>query len=265
MGARDNVNRARARSYKFQIDPAVLIHPTVRRSPVKKYLALTLCATLLPVTALAQSLQPHIEVVGHAERSIEPDRFHIDIKVEAVDIKPVNARTRVEKNMAKVTAAFRANHAIPESINASTLSIIPHERRVDDDEVVDGTEVTRTASATFTRMEDLRKFIDSLDTVGTELQITGTEMSRSDNEALDVALREDAMRDSTRKAERIAKAYGVKLGSLYTAGDRPGVSGGYSDLESVTVSANTPPPPIDLEVGTIKMQSTIYATFLLNP
>jgi len=228
--------------------------------------AIAFVAAFTAGPAFAQALAvPHIDVSGHAERNVEPDRFHIDIKVEASDIKPARARTRVEQNMAKVTAAFRANHALPESIDASTLSIGPHERYQDEHEVVDGTEVTRTASATFTRMEDLRSFVDSLDTASNELQITGTTMSRSDAEAIDTELREQAMAESIRNAQRIAKAYGAKLGSVYAVSDQPtNRSGGFSDFEGVTVMANTL-PKIDLEVGSLKIERNIYATFLIEP
>jgi uncharacterized protein YggE len=214
---------------------------------------------------VAAQTAPHIDVSGHAERDVQPDRFHIDIKVESSDAKPARARTRVEQHMATVMAAFRTNHALPESIDASTLSIEPHTRIENDHSVEDGTEIRRTASATFTTMDDLRHFIDSLDTAGNELQITGTTMTRSDAQAIDTELRELAMRDSTRNAERIAKAYGAKVGTIYTVSDQPtGRSGGYGALDSITVSANSL-PKIDLEVGSLKLERTIYATFLLEP
>ncbi|HEY4093297.1 MAG TPA: SIMPL domain-containing protein [Luteibacter sp.] len=227
-------------------------------------ISLVLALASMPALTLAQTT-PHIDVSGHAERQVQPDRFHIDMKVESADIKPARARARVEANMAKVTAGFRANHALPESIVASTISIGPHERYEDNRDTVDGTEVTRTASATFTRMEDLRNFIDGLDTAGEELQITGTEMTRSDAEAIDNDLREQAMHESQRNAERIAKAYGAKVGAVYTVSDQPtGRSSEYPPPPSVEVMANGL-PKIDLEVGSLKMERTIYATFLLDP
>jgi uncharacterized protein len=220
----------------------------------------------MPMLAFAQTA-PHIDVAGHAERHVQPDRFSINIKVEASDPKPAKARARVEELMAKVMAGFRANHALPESLDASTFSIGPHTIYVDDRPVYDGSEVTRTASATFTRIDDLRHFIDSLDSAGEELQVVSTSMSRSDQTAIDSELREEAMRDTQRNAQRIAKAYGVKLGALYTVSDQPNArNGGYSaeSLDSVVVSANKIAPSIDLEVGSLKKESSIYATFLLD-
>ncbi|WP_440325243.1 SIMPL domain-containing protein [Luteibacter sp.] len=214
--------------------------------------------------AFAQTA-PHIDVAGHAERHVQPDRFSINIRVEASDPKPAKARLRVEEQMAKVMAGFRANHALPESIDASTFSIGPHSIYVDDRMTNDGSEVTRTASATFARLEDLRHFIDGLDTAGEELQIVGTSVSRSDANTIDSELREEAMRDTQRKAERIAKAYGVKLGGLYTVSDQPARNNRYDD-EGIMGFAAAPnkAPPIDLTVGSLKKESSIYATFLLD-
>jgi uncharacterized protein len=225
----------------------------------------TTALTATPLLALAQTA-PHIDVAGHAERLVQPDRFSINVKVEAVDRKPAKARARVEEQMGKVMASFRANHALPETLDASTFSIGPHTGYVNDNPVNDGTVVTRTATATFTRLDDLRHFIDSLDTAGEELQVVDTNMTRSDTAAIDSELREEAMRDSQRNAARIAQAYGVKLGALYTVSDHPLSRGGYdaNSLESVTVSANKLAPSIDLDVGSLKMESRIYATFLLD-
>jgi uncharacterized protein YggE len=215
---------------------------------------------------VAAQTAPHIAVSGHAERIVQPDRFHIEIDIEAVDAKPARARTRVEDHMTAVVAAFRANHALPESIDASTISISPHERTRGEDSVVDGTEVRRTASATFTRMEDLRAFIDGLDAAGNELQISGTKMTRSDAEAIDTELREEAMHDSQRNAERIARAYDTKLGQVFSVSDRAETMGGYSDMDGIVVMANKKEAtPISLETGGLKMQRTIYAIFLLEP
>jgi uncharacterized protein len=227
--------------------------------------AFSLAAVLAaaPLAVFAQTA-PHIDVSGHAQRVVQPDRFHINIQVASADGSPARARTRVEENMSLVMTGFRNNHALPESIEASTLSIGPHERYQDDHEIVDGTEVKRTASATFTRLEDLRNFIDSLKATGEELQITSTQMTRSDADAIDGQLREEAMRDSQRNAERVAKAYGVKVGALYSVSDQPGRSGGYaSALDGITVMPNKI-PKIDLQVGSQTMESKIYATFLLD-
>ncbi|QWT20128.1 SIMPL domain-containing protein [Bacillus sp. NP157] len=228
---------------------------------------------LLPLLALAIASGPclaatdqrHIDVTGHAERVVQPDRFTINITVKVSNAKPALARIGVEKHMATVITGFKAHHALPESINATALSITPHSHYKGNEEVVEGTEVTRTATATFARMDDLRDFIDSLDTAGNELQIAGTSIDRSDAPEIEAQLREEAMRDSTRQAELVAKTYGVRLGELFTVSDQATpVYEGYSGM-SAAKQRPAPPPPIDLQVGGMKIERTMYATYLLAP
>lgn len=209
---------------------------------------------------------PHLSVSGKAFRKVQPDRFSIELKVEAIDIKPLKARTRVEKRMADILAGFKANHALPDSVDASAISVGAQQQFRDGWTMFAGTKVSRTARATFSTLADLRGFIDATDT-DNELQITNTSVTRSDIDAIHRALRHEAIEDSIRSAKAMADAYGVRLGSLYTVSD---ASPGYS------VAPPAPPAPpadlgmsarpsIDLKVGSIEVDELVYATFLMDP
>lgn len=227
------------------------------------FLAIALAA--FPLLASAQSetpSSPYLSAKGHAERSVQPDRFGIDLRVIVVDMKPAVARTRVEKLMAGVLAGFKAHHAIPESIDATALHIDAKTDFRDDKEAFVGTEVSRTAHAVFASLDDLRKFIDGVE-ADKELQITGTTVTRSDIETVRQDVRRDAIKDSIRSAKSMAEAYGVKLGTLYTVTDSPASSGGRNGLYSVTVTADAL-PVIDLEVGSIKVEENVYAVYLMD-
>lgn len=208
---------------------------------------------------------PYLSVKGHAERSVQPDRFAIDLRVVAVDMKPAAARTRVEQLMSGVLAGFKTHHALPESIDASVLTITAKNDYRGQQQSFVGTEVTRTAHAVFTRIEDLRQFIDGVD-ANKELQITDTTVTRSDIESIRQDVIRDAIKDSIRSAKAMADAYGVKLGTLYTVTDTPIARGndiyGYSGLVSVTASKA---PMIDLEVGSIKVERDVFAIYLMDP
>lgn len=230
-------------------------------------LALVLAA--LPMLASAQyspPSAPYLSVKGHAVRSVEPDRFAIDLHIVAVDMKPAAARSRVEQLMTGVLAGFKAHHALPESIDASAISIKPKTDYRDENEGFVGTEVSREAHAVFARLDDLRQFIDSI-AADKELQITGTTVTRSDIEKIRQDVRRDAINDSIRAAKSMADAYGVKLGMLYTVSDGPDAGGRtFGDrnaLDSVVVTASAL-PKIDLEVGSIKVEANIFAVYLMD-
>jgi len=229
-------------------------------------LLLAIVLATLPLLASAQSetpSSPYLSAKGHAERSVQPDRFGIDLHVVAVDMKPAVARTRVEKLMTGVLAGFKAHHAIPESIDATALHIDAKSDYRGDKEAFVGTEVSRTAHAVFASLDDLRQFIDGVD-ADKELQITGTTVTRSDIETVRQDVRRDAIKDSIRSAKSMAEAYGVRLGTLYTVTDSPVSGGGRYGLASITVTASTL-PVIDLEVGSIKVEEDVYAVYLMDP
>ncbi|WP_213949441.1 SIMPL domain-containing protein [Luteibacter sp. dw_328] len=230
---------------------------------MNRYL-LAVALAALPVLASASETpsSPYLSAKGHAERSVQPDRFGIDLRVIAVDMKPAVARTRVEKLMAGVLAGFKAHHAIPESIDATAISVDAKSEYRDDKDAFLGTQVSRTAHAVFANLDDLRQFIDGVE-ADQELQITGTTVTRSDIEAVRQDVRRDAIKDSIRSAKAMADAYGVKLGTLYTVTDSPAYVGGRSDLSSVTVTAATL-PKIDLQVGSIKVEENVFAIFFMD-
>jgi len=234
---------------------------------MNRYL-LAFVLAVLPVVASAQSQtpsSPFLSVKGHAERNVQPDRFAIDLRVVAVDMKPAAARTRVEQLMSGVLAGFKAHHALPESIDASALRMVAKTDYRGQQESFLGTEVTRTAHAVFTRIEDLRQFIDGVE-ANKELQITNTTVTRSDIESIRQDVTRDAIKDSIRSAKAMADAYGVRLGTLYTVTDTPPARGdeifGYNGM----VGANAAKAPaIDMEVGSITVEQNVFALYLIDP
>lgn len=232
---------------------------------MNRYL-LAVALAALPVLAWASETpsSPYLSAKGHAERSVQPDRFGIDLRVVAVDMKPAVARTRVEKLMAGVLAGFKAHHAIPESIDATVLHIVAKNEYRDETNIFVGTEVSRTAHAVFANMDDLRQFIDGVD-ADKELQITGTTVTRSDIETVRQDVRRDAIKDSIRSAKSMADAYGVRLGTLYTVTDSPMARGDtIMGFNGYSGGVPEPMPKIDLEVGGIKVEEDVFAIFLMD-
>jgi uncharacterized protein YggE len=233
---------------------------------MNRYLLAVVLAAL-PLLASAQAAapaSPYLATKGHAERSVQPDRFGIDLRVIVVDMKPAVARTRAETKMAGVLAGFKAHHAIPESIDATSLRVGAKSEFRDGENVFIGTEVWRTAHAVFANLNDLRDFIDGVD-ADRELQITGTTVTRSDIESVRQDVRRAAINDSIRSAKAMAEAYGVRLGALYTVSDQPNaILGGVAAIGLYAPAALEPAAKIDLKVGSIKVEQDVFAIYLMD-
>ncbi|QWT20127.1 SIMPL domain-containing protein [Bacillus sp. NP157] len=224
---------------------------------------LTVCGTAFAQASLPAA--PHMSVSGTATRKVEPNRFTINLRVDVADARPIQARAKVEQRMAQVLAGFKAHHAVADSVDASAINIGPKTEYRNNETVVTGTRVWRTAKATFAKLDDLRGFIDGLD-ADEELQVAGMSVTRSDIDAIHQDLRRAAIEDSKRTAKSMADAYGVRLGTLYTVSDTPQ---GVSYMAAYSTAAPPAPPapmaPIDLQVGSIEVKESVYATYLMEP
>ncbi|WP_254459477.1 SIMPL domain-containing protein [Xanthomonas sacchari] len=236
----------------------------------------------LPAFASAQvnSLpsQPHLLVKGEAQREVVPDRFGVKITLSAVDADPDAARKRVQTNAANVLLAFKQQHALADSVQATTLSIEPEQRYEDDKQIFSGTRVQRTLSADFGTLDDVRGLLGTLRT-SEELQVSGLAPHYSGEVALRAELKRQAAEQTRASAQALANAYGVRLGGLYTISEVApdfayGIQAGHWPSESRRqdlFSGKSPPTPLpmppsaaeSLEAGTLALSENVYAVFLI--
>ena len=77
-------------------------------------------ALLLPVMASAQintlPSQPHLLVKGQAFRTVDPDRFIVDLKISKIDLQPDLARQFVEERAKQVLQGLQRNHVMKDSL-----------------------------------------------------------------------------------------------------------------------------------------------------
>jgi uncharacterized protein len=238
-----------------------------------------LCAG--PAVAQDNSLpsQPHLLVKGEASREVEPDRFTLDIKLRAVDVRPDAARRRTQHNAASVLALFAKHGALAESVHAAALRIEPTTRYKDDEQVFEGTAVERELSGTFTSLTQLRQVLASLET-SEEVQVSGISPSYAGAAALRGELKRAAAKQSRVAADELAKAYGVTISGLYAISEVApqfayGVRGnswglvvehvsGGTALDAVNVTGERARDMAEsLEAGSITLTENVYAIFLI--
>lgn len=236
------------------------------------------------VAAQVNSLpsQPHLLVKGEAEQEVVPDRFALTVTLRAVDLQPEKARERVQAQAAAVLASFKANHALKDSIEASSLSIGTSYRFESQRQVFVGTEVKRTLGATFPALEDVRGFLATLRT-SEEVQLSGIRPSYSRTAEVRAGLKREAAEQTRRSADALARAYGVRLAGLYTISDVApsfayGVQAGSWPGARMVEPPNPQAPSVadigearsadamqaeSLEAGSLTLSENVYAVFLI--
>lgn len=253
-----------------------------------KTLVLLLAALAVDdAAAQVNALPPtrHILVYGDAQARAIPDRFKIALNFEAIDPSPDLARKRVEDNVQAVLKKLGSAHVPPGEIVATSLRIEPRQRYDAEkrEQVFQGTAVTRTLTARFDKQADLQLFLAGLKT-SDELQVSAVTTELSGERELRAALRHKSIESSREKAETIAKAYGTRLGGIYSVSDvapsfqygiQEGnwpatyewrVADGYAgSLDRITVTGTRlrSPAPESLQTGYVNFDDKIYAVFLL--
>lgn len=244
-----------------------------------------LVAAVPQAWAQANSLpsQPHLLVKGQAQREVVPDQFGINVTLRSVDKDPAHARERAQANAVQILAAFKAQNALPDSVQASALSIAPEYRYENNTQVFSGTKVERSLSARFASLDEVRRLLGNLKT-SEELQVSGITTSYKDEATVRAELKRQAAHQTRDTAQKLADSYGVRLGGLYTisevapnfaygiqAGTWPGARG------SSGMSAPPAPPTYiqvtgaratdgfaeSLEAGSLTLSENVYAIFLI--
>ena len=188
-----------------------------------RYLLLAVAMVVSPnLAAQVNALPPtrHILVYGDGQARAIPDRFKISLNFEAVDPSADAARRRVEENLKDVLGKLKAAGVAESEIVATSMEVGTRERYDDRkrEQVFIGTGVKRTVTARFDSQSALGTFLATLQT-SKELNVSSVETELADEAELRKALREKAIESSRAKAETIAKAYGAKLGGLYSVSD----------------------------------------------
>lgn len=243
---------------------------------------LALAATTASAQMNALPPQRHLLVYGEAEARAIPDRFSIKISFDVVDPSADVARRKVEASVADVLAALD-KAGVPEGeVVATSMDIEPRERydAESEEDVYEGMGVSREITARFSDLDALEAFIGGLET-SKSLQVSGITTALSSEAALRAALREKSIAQTRAKAEEMAKAFGVRLGGVYSVSDvapqfqygiRPGNwNGGYEwfgregggTLDAIVVTGSRASSPVSLRTGYVTFSDKFYAVFLI--
>lgn len=248
---------------------------------------LSCCLLLTPSLAAAQANsipdRPHLVVRGKGERVVMPDRFRLSVVLLQTDMDPDAARSRVQADAATVLGLLKANGPVAGSIQASTLSIAPQTTYVDGRSVFSGTQVQRSISATFPKIESVRAVLAGLK-ASEHVQVSGVATAYSGEAKVRGELKREAVAQTRDNADQLARAYGVRLGGLYTISEVApdfayGIRAGSWGDGAREGGLPPPPPPApdvdaitadklrgeaeSLEAGSITLTEYVYAIFLI--
>jgi len=162
--------------------------------------------------------QPHLLVKGQAQREVMPDRFTLQLAMDRVDMDADLARGKVEQDVARALALFKAHHAVQGSVRADNLRITPATEYQANRQVFIGTRVGRELRGSFARIADMQAFLAALQ-ANESVQVRSLSPSYSKETQLRGELKGEAAAQTRRSAQGLAQAYGTRVRGLYSISD----------------------------------------------
>ena len=187
----------------------------------------------------------------------------------------------VEHHVTSTLAKLKDAHDPSDEIVATSLQIGPRHRYDQklQEQVFVGTQVSRSLTARFSRQADLERFLATVET-SQSLRISDVTTELSSEAELRRALRDKAIASAKTKADDMARAYGARLGPVYSVSDvapqfeygiREGEwpvryewrSGGLDRIEVTGSRLERAGVDTSLQSGYVTYTDKIYTVFLL--
>ncbi len=199
--------------------------------------------------------QHSIVVSGNGSVSSVPDRAQISFGV-STDAKTASAALRANAGeMTRVIAAVKAQGIPAADIKTEAVSLSP--RYSQNGEAIVGYTAANSVSTILRNLGKAGAVIDAAVDAGAN-QVSGPNLSRSDQTALYRQALRVAIANAKGKAQTIARAAGLKLRRITDVSE----SGGPTPLAEAAKAGIASPTPI--EPGTQLVEATVTVTFSVS-
>ena len=197
-----------------------------------------------------------ITVIGTGKVKAAPDEAEFSLGVQSSGPTARAALAANSERMKRVLAALRAAGVVKEDIQTQDVSVSPS---YEDKGQITGYTTSNSVSV---RIHDLARagaVLDAATNAGAN-NVYGPSLSRSDRDELQAKALRSAVDDARAKAEVLAAASEVQLGSVTAIEE--GSEGGYEPYFATTLQAKAADAPI--EPGTQEIQANVTVTFAIG-
>ncbi|WP_176452841.1 SIMPL domain-containing protein [Aeromonas sp. A35_P] len=179
---------------------------------------LTLSALVIsaPLFALEVPQAPHLVVSGYAEQKAEPDMLTLNVSVTALEKQGIKAKQQVDGKVAAFFGQLEGLGIKRTDVEAGNLVISPEYQYPQNKkpELV-GYRAQRQLAVKLYQLDKLSELMDTALKAGLE-SVSQIEYGLKAPQAMKEQARLGAVEDAKSKAESLAKAFGMKLGKVYS-------------------------------------------------
>ncbi|MSQ31511.1 MAG: DUF541 domain-containing protein [Dehalococcoidia bacterium] len=180
-------------------------------------LAALACTPTTQVTVASPAQQSGIAVIGTASVSVKPDVARLNLGVEVTDASVATARARAADTMTKVQAALKQKGVQEKDIRTQYLNISPQYTSSPDrtaPPTIRGYVVNNQLQITVRNIDSASEVLDAAVAAGgNAVRVNGISFAVDQPEQFLAQAREEAVRNARARAEVLAKAAGVSLGT----------------------------------------------------
>ncbi|OSM50533.1 hypothetical protein WH06_21700 [Aeromonas salmonicida subsp. salmonicida] len=179
---------------------------------------LTLSALVVsaPLFALEVPQAPHLVVSGYAEQKAEPDMLTLNVAVTALEKQGIKAKQQVDSKVAAFFGQLEGLGIKRSDVEAGNLVISPEYQYPQNKkpELV-GYRAQRQLAVKLYQLDKLSELMDTALKAGLE-SVSQIEYGLKSPQIIKEQARIGAVEDAKNKAESLAKAFGMKLGKVYS-------------------------------------------------
>lgn len=221
------------------------------------------CSTETTVLPSGQE-QVGLSVSGSGTAIGEPDLAVLSLGVEAEAATVSEARAQAAEAMNAMLAALKDGGVDEDDLQTTSFSVQPRSNRIDGRLQITGFLVRNMLTAKIRTIDDTGQLIDTAVEAGGDLaRVENLRFTIDDPTILEDEARQDAMAKAKRKAETLAQAGGVTLGSPRTITESGGpVTPDFGLSEATLEFADESVTPIEL--GELEVRVTVFVVYDLE-
>jgi len=203
-----------------------------------------------------------ISVVANGESSVAPDLAIVSFAVTGSGKQLAATRDDVNTRSSSVLARLRELGVAERDLNAPDVGIYP-EYDYRKGQRLTGYRVVRQMTAKVRDLDRLGEILDGLVVAGAN-EVNGAQMSASDPSAAEHAALKAAITAARAKADVVAEAGGVKLGSLARVEEEPGHAPPMPRMEMMAAGAMAKDASTEVAAGDLTVTRQIRAWFSIE-
>ncbi|WP_180349320.1 SIMPL domain-containing protein [Aeromonas veronii] len=179
---------------------------------------LTLSALVVsaPLLAIEVPQASHLVVSGYAEQKTEPDMLTLNVAVSALDKQGLKAKQQVDTKVAAFFSQLEGLGIKRSDVEAGNLMVSPeYQYGGNKKPVLLGYRAQRQLAVKLYQLDKLSPLMDTALKAGLE-SVSQIEYGLKSPQVIKEQARLNAVEDAKIKAESLAKAFGMKLGKVYS-------------------------------------------------